>query len=446
MTGTFLRNGLLGLAVALLLSCGGGGGGGVAGAGAGAAGTVGAPPAGGMGSLLEGSNAGGPGDGQGGSAATGTSTASAGSNGDGSGVGSGGTGVSTADAAGIGAVDGAGSIFVNGLRYNTDAVVVSIEDTPALQLGMSAKVAGPVDAEFTSGVARRIESAADVRGTVSSVSPAQGSFVILGTTVTTDEATVWGDSTGLAAIAPGATLQIWGLPAAPGVLLATRVEQRGPSEPILSGTVQNLDATARTFTLGGILVDYSAATSSTSPDGRPLANGTLVRVRANAELRGRLPATLVQWWYPVPIMASSTPLQLAGVVTDYAGLSALRVLGVTVDTSSAQITGGPSSSIGNGVKVQVAGHLVSGVLKATKIKIRHVPGTGGSASFNLAGNIGSFSSASSFKVRGQPIDAGGPGVVFVNGTAANLGNGVRVGVEGARVVDGVLTANRVTFN
>ena len=42
---------------------------------------------------------------------------------DGSGVGSGGTGVSTADATGVGAVDGAGSIIVNGLRYETGSAV-----------------------------------------------------------------------------------------------------------------------------------------------------------------------------------------------------------------------------------------------------------------------------------------------------------------------------------
>jgi hypothetical protein len=97
------------------------------------------------------------------------------------------------------------------------------------------------------------------------------------------------------------------------------------------------------------------------------------------------------------------------------------------------------------VKVDVAGTMSNGVLKATKLKIRHVPGTGGPASFTLIGAIGNFSSASSFRVRGQPVNAGGAGVVFVNGTAANLGNGVRVSIEGEQVVDGVLIATRVSF-
>ncbi|MDR6535852.1 DUF5666 domain-containing protein [Variovorax soli] len=448
----FLRAGLLALSTALLLSCGGGGGGGAAFGNVGTAGSgtalisgEGSPSAGGadgQGGAATGSDASASGAGGTGTSAGGTSTAS--TAGDGSGVGSGGTGVSTADASGVGAVDGAGSIIVNGLRYDTDTAILNIEDAAALQLGMSAKVTGPFNADFTSGVARRVDSAADLRGTVSSIDLTQGSFVILGTTVTTDSATVWADTSGLAALVPGSTLQVWGLPGAPGVLRATRVAQRGPSAAILTGTVQNLDVLRHTFTLGGLTVDYGAAVIAGSPDGSALANGILVRVRANAVLPGRLPATLVQWWYPVP-RANATPVQIAGIVTDYAGLGSLRVLGVPVNASSATITGGLASAVGNGVKVEVGGVMSNGVLQATKLKIRNVPGTGGPSSFNLIGAIGNFSSAASFWVKGQPVDASGAGVVFVNGTAANLGNGVNVNVLGSQVVNGVLIATRVTF-
>ena len=54
-----------------------------------------------------------------------------------------------------------------------------------------------------SGIARQVDSAADIRGPLFSVNPAQGSFVILGTTVTTNEPTVWADVTGLAAALVG---------------------------------------------------------------------------------------------------------------------------------------------------------------------------------------------------------------------------------------------------
>jgi hypothetical protein len=48
-------------------------------------------------------------------------------------------------------------------------------------------------------------------------------------------------------------------------------------------------------------------------------------------------------------------------------------------------------------------------------------------------------------VRGQPVNASSPGVVFTNGTASGLGNGVKVNIHGAEVVNGVLLATDVVF-
>ena len=465
MTSRLLRAGIAALSTALLLSCGGGGGGVAAGAGAGAGAGLGAAGAlfggpGGSPSNADGSARGatngssvdsGPGTAGGGlggiaaDAPSSATTTAASSGDDGSGVGSGGTGVSTADATGVGAVDGAGSIIVNGLRYDTGQTAGDILDAPAgLQLGMTVKVTGPVNADFTSGIARRVDSAADLRGPLLAVDLQQGSFVILGTTVSTDEGTVWADAAGLAAIPAGKTLQVWGLPGPSGVLRATRVEQRDPGGFILTGTVEGLDAAAHAFTLGGLAVDYGAAMPSGSLDGQPLANGTIVRVRADTLLQGRLAAKSVQWWYPVPKVEGSTA-QIAGLVTNFAGAASLRVLGLQIDASAAQISGGPQASLGNGVKVEVGGRIANGILKATKLKIRNVPGTGGPASFDLIGTVGAFRSAADFRVRGQPVNAASPNVNFINGTAANLGNGVKVHVHGTQVLNGVLTADSVEF-
>ena len=46
--------------------------------------------------------------------------------------------------------------------------------------------------------------------------------------------------------------------------------------------------------------------------------------------------------------------------------------------------------------------------------------------------------------QGQPVNAGGPDVVFATGTAAHLLD-VRVNIHGTRVVNGVLAAATVTF-
>jgi hypothetical protein len=224
--------------------------------------------------------------------------------------------VSTASAVGVGSVDGLGSIIVNGLRYNTDNATFRVDDAPALAIGMTVRVTGPVAADFTSGVASLVESAADLRGPVSAIQNSQGTFVVQGTTVSTDSATVWADATGLGAIANGSTLQVWGLPGAPGTLRATRVEQSGASLPIVAGTVQGLNPALRAFTLGGLRVDYGAALGAGAVAPEALVNGALVRVRASAQpISGILRATSVQAWNPVP-QVNNLPLQLAGIVTD----------------------------------------------------------------------------------------------------------------------------------
>lgn len=450
MMKTCLRHACLTLALGLLLSCGGGGGGGfpiVAGGASGPSGPAGAINTSSGQSLLDRTiaPAGGssPGD-SGSGSSNGGGTSVAGGD-DGSGVGSGGTGVTTADATGIGSVDGAGSILVNGVRYNTDGAVVSLDDVPGLQLGMTAKVTGPFDIDLTSGSAKRVDSAVDLRGPVSSLDAPGGSFTILGTTVTTDAATVWADSRGIGDVPPGATLQVWGLPSSPGSLRATRVEMHASGTPIVSGMVQNLDTAAGRFSIGAYAIDYGQASVTGGSSAMPFANGMLVRVRANAVGSGLLIASAVQQWYPVPSV-DGTSLQIAGVVTDFAGLGSLRVLDMPVDASTAKVSGGPAQSIGNGVKVIVGGVLSSnGVLQASRLKIQLLPGTGGQPSFNLTGIISTFNSIADFRIKGQPIDASGPDVRFTNGSAANLGAQIRVNVEGSRVVDGVLIADRVTF-
>lgn len=436
----------LALMALLLMSCGGGGGGGggttaLSGAGMIAAGAAGSGAAAGNASAAAGDGAGAPA----GTSAAGGATAAAGgtaaaSGDDGSGVGSGGTGVSATAAVGIGSVDGLGSVIVNGIRYNTDAAQITIQDASELLLGMSVKVSGTVNSDLKTGTATRVESAADLRGRVSMVDLAGGTFEMLGTTVSIDTETVWADSSGLSGVAPGSTVQVWGLPAAPGMLRATRVAQAGAgASSVVTGTVQNLNAASRVFSLGQLQVRYSAATA--------LANGVIVRVRASLwDGTSALSATTVESWYTTP-QVSGTRVDLEGLITDYRGLEAFRVLGTQIDATGVQITGGgQGTNIGNGVKVEVAGLLVDSVVRATKIKIRHIPGTGGTSSFTLIGTVGAFAGPASFRVRGQPINASRPGIVFVNGSASGLNNGAKVTVAGSQVLNGVLLADTVTFD
>lgn len=456
----WMRGILLAGAMALLLSCGGGGDGGgtsVGGVGLGGSAAVGggsgdgSPGTGGSGGTgtaggSDGTGTGGTGTGGTGTGGDGTSTAGNGTD-DGSGVGSGGTGVSTADATGVGSVGGLGSIILNGVRYNTDAATFSLEDATELQIGMSVRIAGKIDNQFTAATAQQVVSAAELRGAVSSIDLAGGSFVMMGTTVTTDNATVWSGGNSLSDLVAASQVQVWGLPSVPGTLRATRIELKPTSaEPLVTGFVQNLDRLGRSFMLGQITVRYSGALFSGGIDESTLAEGAIVRVRGTAApFAGIFNATKVQGWYAIPTQ-NTAAVQLAGIVANYNGLSDFKVLGTAVNASNAQITGGLASSIGNGVKVELDGFMTNGVLVVKKLRIRHIPGAGGPVSFTLIGPIGYYNSASNFVVKGQRVDASHLGADdFENGTVADLANGRRVTVVGDTVENGVLIADRVTF-
>ena len=117
-------------------------------------------------------------------------------------------------------------------------------------------------------------------------------------------------------------------------------------------------------------------------------------------------------------------------------------MGTPIDASAAQVTGGQAQKLGNGVTVVASGTLSdAGVLVASKIKIRHIPGGGALPSFSLVGPITNFNSLADMTVKGQRVDASAATIVG----AGQPANGVRVSVQGSQVVGGVLLATQLSF-
>ncbi|WBY01795.1 DUF5666 domain-containing protein [Ramlibacter tataouinensis] len=413
-----------------LAACGGGSGFGIGGAGgfmegAGAAGSPGAGDAG-----------------TGGTGVAGIGSGGTGISGDG-GVGSGGTGAVAGG--GIGAVDGFGSIIVNGTRFDTDHAQLQLDDSATLRLGMTVRVTGTLSADLAEGTAALVRSAADLRGTVASVDAVAGTFTLLSQAVATDASTVLAGGLGsIADLRAGDAVQVHGLPGTDAQLRATRVERLGPgATPVLSGTVRQLDAAGQTFRIGGARVSYAGAalTGAWPPSG--LAEGQLVRVRGTSA-GDPLVASSIEPWHAVAL-ADGSRFSLGGLVTQADGLAQLRVDGLAVDASQAQVSGGPARDVVAGARVEVAGTLRDGVLLASRLRLRHGPGATPESNFSASGPIGAARSPADFRIQGQAIDASGPGVVFVNGSAADIANGRRTRVTGSRVVDDVLVAERVEF-
>lgn len=368
----------------------------------------------------------------------------------GEGVGSGGTGApvasNAAPAGGVGSVSGFGSIIVNEVRFETDTARILVSDTDALKLGMTVRVEGRMNEDLLTGVATEVVSAADLRGPVDAIDVANGRFTVLGLTVLAEDSTAYGGSVmGLAGLRHGDLVQVHGLPGASGKLRATRIERlAAPATAVISGLVESLDTDARTLRIGATTVRYGNAVFDALAPASILAVGSIVRVRA-AAFAAVLDAVSVEPWYAV-MAADGTRLTLAGQVTSFSSRSALSVDNVPVDASRARVSGGAVGSIVVGASVEVTGTVRDGVLVAERVRLRPARAAAVAAepdNFSVRGPVGSFRSVSSFRVRGQQVDA--TGASFVGGTAAQLDADSRVLVTGPRVVDDVLQAARVEF-
>lgn len=423
------------LAALALGSCGGGG-------------SVGDAPDGGT-SVGSDIGSGGTGVAGVGSGGTGIGSGGTGVAGGGEGVGSGGTGV-TADA-GVGSVDGFGSIIVNGIRYDISTATMVLSDVSSLKLGMTVRVAGTINPVNQDGTATLVVSEADLRGAAASVSAADGTFTVLGIQVNTDATTVYaGGLSSFSGLANGTNVQVHGLPGDDGQLHATRVERLPAAQPpVLTGYVQALDRGARTFLVGSQLVSYAAADFPGDWPSSRLAEGLLVRVRA-AGVAPTLAATTVEPWNPTPLRDGSR-LSLGGLVSDYASVQSLRIDGVPADISAAKVLGSGNAVMANGTRVDATGTMQGGVLQVATLRIRQLaPSTSAvstpaaeETSFSARGSVGAYRSPADFKVQGQDIDASN--ATFVGGTAADLGPSRKVFVTGAHVQDDVLVADRVEF-
>jgi len=377
----------------------------------------------------------------------------------GEGVGSGGTGITSAA---VGAITGFGSIVVNGVRYETDQAALTLSDSDTLKLGMTVRVRGVINPDLLNGVASTIESSADARGPVAALDLPNNTLVLWYTKIRTDDSTVFaGSLMSLGDLQVGDPVQVWGLPDHGTGLRATRIERvAAGATPIISGTAQAVDLSTSSVQVGGLRVAFTTAALASAGLTPAQLEGQLVRVRGTEE-DATITQAAVEPWYPVT-SADGERLSVEGLITRFTSLASLQVDGVPVDASSAKISG-REASIGQGARVQIEGAWRAGVLVASRLKLREAADSGGSSGsggsggsgnsgsgdqdddYSARGNIGAFRSASDFKIQGQDIDAGGAGVVFVSGTAADLRNGRRVFVSGSRVVNDRLVAERVEF-
>jgi hypothetical protein len=366
------------------------------------------------------------------------------------GGGSGGAPTEQATAYAAGPISGFGSVIVNGVRFDdSEASVVDDDDgghaRDALKLGMMVEVdARAMNRGAGTGHALRIRFGSEIVGPVEAVDAAAGTLVVLGQGVDVKDTTVFDDDLegGLAAVAPGDVLEIHArFDAATGRYTATRVDDEDDAERYkLRGLVSNLDPAAKTFTIGGALINYGGVAAGDLPNN--LADGVRVRVRLlTQQVNGQWVATSVR--HGVRKVEDRDDAHLRGTITALRSTTDFDVNGLAVNAAGASFPDG-TEGIVLGAAVEVEGAVVEGVLVASKVELeeRH----GDRHRFELHGLVQALDTAArTFTLRGVTVDYSAV-VEWEDGNEANLANGVRVEVKGVPSADRTrLKALKVEF-
>jgi hypothetical protein len=293
------------------------------------------------------------------------------------GGGIGGTGITAS-----GAITGFGSIFVNGIEFETAGAsrdvdgVMSVsdgtDDDTVLGIGMVVTVTGTLNDDGLTGTAENIQYDDAVQGPV-----------------------------------PGPIIEI--------------------------------DALTRRFTVMGIsVIMHMGSTVFSNVDFDTLQSNDLVEVSGFFDADGALQATRI-----VRIDASEIDVEVKGTVSGLAG--AVFVLAVdyaaattyTVDATAAEL---PAGGLADNQYVEVKGTLTGAAIDAKSVELKS-EGFADTGNASIEGIVTDFIDTGNFRVAGQPVDASVAEFIPA-GLVGYLGDGVEVEVDGA-IEGGVLMASRV---
>lgn len=280
----------------------------------------------------------------------------------------------------IGPVSNFGSIIVNGVRYDTANATFTIDGTAGsqddLKVGDVVIVQGTIDDNGTTGTAEQVLFDDLVTGPVESVNVPGSSLVVLGQTVLVRAETSFDDGFSPASIEGvnvGQIVEVSGQFDANGDIVATRIEPKPAGTQFeVHGTVAALDTANSVFMLGGLTVDYSAATLDNFPGGQ-INNGDFVEAKGvSLGAGGELLATRVELELLLPGAVDGDRIEIEGFITRFFSAGDFDVAGVPVTTTASTVfEGGDVNDLGLNIKVEAEGDLdANGILVATKIDIR----------------------------------------------------------------------------
>ena len=290
-----------------------------------------------------------------------------------------------------GTITGFGSIFVNGIEFfDIDSATCVIDDNDStgncqanLQLGMVVKVTGTNDG--ATGNATEVIYNDDVDGPVSTITPYVAGEVtrtlsVLGTTILIDSAsTAFTGAKGFNDLAVNDLIEVSGYFDNNGTLNATFVRykgtlQLGSTATELKGTVtatvpvSGAASPGDTFTVNGITISVVNGTDLGDMGGQ-VTTGDGVEVRGTLIDPTTIDADRVKPEDDV-IGNEGDEVSIEGLITNFVSATSFLVNGQQVNAGSASLD--PATLLlENGIKVEVEGNIVNGVLVADTVESRN---------------------------------------------------------------------------
>ncbi len=293
--------------------------------------------------------------------------------------------------ASVGTVTAFGSVWVNGVEFDTTNAEIWEEDEPIgigdaaalanLEIGQVVEVRGNFSSDGVTGTATLVKYSDMLEGPIARIDIDDTTFEIwvLGYIVRVDSQTVLDNEIALGNLAVGDVVEISGLPDQDNKIRATYLEENGAfeddvTEVEVKGRVSNLDLNATTFKIGLMTINFSGA----SLPSEPLGNGQWVEVdgttftQSGYGLTGAFTATSVEPKDNTLTVANGERVEIEGFITSTADLAAQdkftlssQVVQVTGQTI---YTGGSKANLAVGAKIETEGSWSGGILIAEEIE------------------------------------------------------------------------------
>jgi Domain of unknown function (DUF5666) len=282
----------------------------------------------------------------------------------------------------VGTVTSFGSVYVNGIKYETDSANVDFDDglnySPNdLQVGMLVQIVGSVNSNGITGTANTVYYDKNIQGPISALRLLDSSTIeltILQKTVIVPNEISF-SNVSFSSLAVGQYVEVSGFKTTADGFQATRIKQKtdgfnDDNAIEIESVITSVDTANQSFSLQSLTVDYSQAQLTGFPDAQP-AVGQIVEVKGNTiGPNGQLVALNVELDDDYNLNENDST-EIEGVVSNFVDISNFTLNSIAVNASNATIFKGVNADIQNGLRIEAEGVIdANGVLQANKIKLK----------------------------------------------------------------------------